>query len=345
MSQHSYSTLIPAFYHAWKTGFYPDGLPLRRSYTGIVPLDLIFVAYGGFFGAAVDGNDEATHQFCLWFLPQLCTLLVFAYWEAGRARSGLIQSATLACILAQLLTAGAVLPYLLASHILNIPDTPKFLQPDAPNRARTIFMAVLFGYLAPSLALIFPPPGISLDGVQIISAIWQPFPLYILVIWYFLRAVDSSIMPKIKGDESRQVLVCMKRSYAACALLSAASHLAVFLPSLVTTDPSRSFANVFIPYWMHSYLPIDLPAEPIAAYRPCGRLLFWHDWLIMTVAAVVFFARSRAISQHASVQSSLKRWIAHMVLIAMGGGPGAAVAWAAMEREERIALVQEVKQA
>ena len=87
----SSQTLIPAFYRAWETGFYPDGLPLRRSYIGITIVDLIFMAYGGFFGAAVDGNDEATHRFCLWFLPQLCTLLVFAYWEAGRAKSGLIK--------------------------------------------------------------------------------------------------------------------------------------------------------------------------------------------------------------------------------------------------------------
>lgn len=84
--------LIPAFYHAWKTGFYPDGLPLRRTYTGIALVDLVFMAYGGFFGAAVDGNDEATHRLCLWFLPQLCAMLIFAYWEAGRARSGIIKS-------------------------------------------------------------------------------------------------------------------------------------------------------------------------------------------------------------------------------------------------------------
>jgi hypothetical protein len=83
--------LIPAASHAWKTGYYPDGLPLRRSYTGFMPLDLVFMVYGGVFGAAVDGNDEATRMFCLWFLPQLCTILAFSYWEAGRAQSGLVK--------------------------------------------------------------------------------------------------------------------------------------------------------------------------------------------------------------------------------------------------------------
>lgn len=88
----SSQVLIPAAAYAWKTGWYPDGLPLRRSYTGFVPLDLVFMVYGGVFGAAMDGNDEATHRFCIWFLPQLCTLLVFTYWEAGRSRSGLAKS-------------------------------------------------------------------------------------------------------------------------------------------------------------------------------------------------------------------------------------------------------------
>ena len=82
--------LIPTAANAWKTGWLPDGLPLRRFYTGFSPLDLVFMVYGGVFGAAVDGNDEATHLFCLWFLPQLSTVLLFTYWESGRARSGLV---------------------------------------------------------------------------------------------------------------------------------------------------------------------------------------------------------------------------------------------------------------
>lgn len=81
-------TLVPAAAYAWQTGFYPDGFPLRRKYTGFAPMDLVLMIYGGAFSAATDGNDEATHRFCLWFLPQLCSLLVFTYWEAGRAKQG-----------------------------------------------------------------------------------------------------------------------------------------------------------------------------------------------------------------------------------------------------------------
>lgn len=79
--------LFPAFQHVRDTGTYPDGLTIRRNYTGIRLLDEVFTGLAGFFSAAVDGEDEATRMFCLWFLPQLCGILVFLYWEAGRATS------------------------------------------------------------------------------------------------------------------------------------------------------------------------------------------------------------------------------------------------------------------
>ena len=84
--------LFPAFTLARQTGSYPDGLPLRRSYTGITVLDFVFTGLAGFFSAAVDGKDEATCLFCLWFLPQLSGILTFCYWEAGRAKTFFTRS-------------------------------------------------------------------------------------------------------------------------------------------------------------------------------------------------------------------------------------------------------------
>lgn len=84
--------LFPAFTFARQTGAYPDGLPLRRRYTGISVLDFVFTGLAGFFSAAVDGKDEATYLFCLWFLPQLCGILTFCYWEAGRAQTFFTKS-------------------------------------------------------------------------------------------------------------------------------------------------------------------------------------------------------------------------------------------------------------
>lgn len=84
-------TLFSAFAEVRQTGFYPDGLAVRRTYTGNVLLDVMFTGLAGFFSAATDGRDVATHMFCLWFLPQLCGILVFIYWEAGKPERGLVR--------------------------------------------------------------------------------------------------------------------------------------------------------------------------------------------------------------------------------------------------------------
>lgn len=83
------NVLFPAFTSVRETGTYPDGLTIRRTYTGVKILDEMCTGLAGFFGAAVDGHDEATRMFCLWFLPQLCGILVFLYWEAGRTDTDL----------------------------------------------------------------------------------------------------------------------------------------------------------------------------------------------------------------------------------------------------------------
>ena len=83
----SSQVLFPAFAQVRETGFYPDGLPVRRTYTGIYVIDEMCTGLAGLFSAASDGRDFATHLFCLWFLPQLCAVLTFIYWEAGKVDS------------------------------------------------------------------------------------------------------------------------------------------------------------------------------------------------------------------------------------------------------------------
>ncbi len=84
----SLHVLFPAFAHVRETGFYPDGLPVRRRYTGVYVLDEMATGLAGLFSAASDGRDMATWAFCVWFMPQLCGVLVFIYWEAGKVASG-----------------------------------------------------------------------------------------------------------------------------------------------------------------------------------------------------------------------------------------------------------------
>jgi hypothetical protein len=92
--------LFPQSTLAYDAGTYPDGLALRRHYTGLYLLDRVLAGFGGFFALVADGTDVAIWLFCVWFLPQLCAVLVFSYWEAGRVRNGgLVARYVLLCLM------------------------------------------------------------------------------------------------------------------------------------------------------------------------------------------------------------------------------------------------------
>lgn len=86
-SDNSLKEMFPALAAAKETGQLPDGLVVRRTYTGHEVVDDVLTGLAACFGLLVDGRDEATYRFALWFLPQLSPLVVHMYWESGRRRS------------------------------------------------------------------------------------------------------------------------------------------------------------------------------------------------------------------------------------------------------------------
>lgn len=258
------------------------------------------------------------------------------------------NSPTAVCLAAQFLTAGVALPVYFISHILSVPALTKALPTQHLSHARTVFAAVVLGYLVPSTFLLYIPRGASVDDVQIIAAIWQPFPLYIAAAWTIFRALDTR-MDRL--TDRAHTLNWLRQTYFVCGVLSGIFHLRVMIPALLTTEPAHSFANVFVPFWMHSYLPLSVPSTPTIApssfypltlYRPAMRLLFQHDWLTMTLAALVFFGWHHRAALGALRKEgkrdmmSFRTWVGYMIGISAAGGPGAAIAWAAVRREETL---------
>lgn len=209
------------------------------------------------------------------------------------------------------------------------------------NRAHMLFPAIVIGFLLPSAALFLFPAGtvVSLDRKQIIAAVWQPFPIYIAVAYRLLGGLADN--PRSEAPERKprdnQAFTPLKRAYILSGLLSALSHWMILVPSLLTTDPSYSFMHVFVPYPFHSYLGIS---TSLPSYRLSIRLLFQNDWLTATVAAYVFFGWMRCELSRRSESAGAKtlgKWVWFMVAWTVIGGPGAAIAWAAIDREEQIA--------
>lgn len=249
---------------------------------------------------------------------------------------------------AQFVTAGVTLPVYFISHINSVPTLTKALPPQHLLRARTVFVAVVLGYLVPSTFLLYSPRGASVDDIQIIAAIWQPFPLYITAAWAILRTLDARAE---RPTDRARTFNWLRQSYYVCGVLSGIFHLRVMIPALTTSEPAHSFANVFLPFWIHDYISLSVPSTPAIApssfypltlYRPAMRLLFQNDWLTATLSALVFFGRhhletSRLLEREGKRGvMSFRKWVGYMTGISIIGGPGAAIAWAAVKREEKL---------
>lgn len=261
-----------------------------------------------------------------------------------------------------MVTAGVILPLYFAAHISYISLFPIIRKPNIPSRARTLFPAVILGFLVPSAVLFIHPASspISLDRKQIIAAIWQPFPVYVAIAYSLLSRLLSypdlsfssgvretarpptpnAVSPAAENyARQSEAFPHLKCAYILSGALSTIAHWIILLPSVFTSDVSRSFAQIFIPYPLHPY--VDVLPFSLASYRLSARLLFQHDWLTMTVAAFAFFgyihvqlARSESLSGVSSVSGH--RWLGCMAGLTVIGGPGAAIAWAAAERERSI---------
>ncbi len=79
--------LFPILRSSILDGKSPDGIPLRKTFTGHHGVDVVLSALTAFFTSLLDGTDEAeaTRWFTVWFLPQCGPVVAFWYFEAGRA--------------------------------------------------------------------------------------------------------------------------------------------------------------------------------------------------------------------------------------------------------------------
>lgn len=229
-----------------------------------------------------------------------------------------------------------VLPLYFAIHVLT-ETRPRAVYPaNTLSRARALFFAVVIGFILPSIAL-FVPSSLSLDEKQIIAAIWQGFPLYIGLAFKLLYWLDVSLFRSASkdsqsvDDQTQRALRWLKGTYIFFGLVSAVIHIVIFLPSLAAEDSRISFAEIFVPYVLHPYVPFEsLSPKTLPLYRLAARLFFQYDWLAITSSALIFFTgTSIACRATSSSRVSFTGWIACMLLLGTIGGPGASLAWAA----------------
>lgn len=150
--------------------------------------------------------------------------------------------------------------------------------------ARSLVLALLLGFLLPTITVYLPfgDPGLMIK--QALIAFWQLTPLFVNLMLHFLQPFfsASSTPPASKtADNDTETdaetdTIYVKRLYGICFVTSATAHLGML--SLRLLDPKLSLTRVFLP--QTELLP-GSAAETL-------HFIFQWDYLLIFAASVLW---------------------------------------------------------
>ena len=191
--------------------------------------------------------------------------------------------------------------------------------------AKALLPALAIGYLVPTIILFWPWKDIN--TVQLVIALWQPAPLFPILLLAVLPKILSSSSTKIAtGDDSTAQL---RRLYAFTGLVTACVHIGVLYAVYTSSNPEVSFERVFIPVIVRGRID---PSKGLA-------FIFQIDfWIIFGASLLwawqaVFDLRLIGVTNASPLQAAILILITSVVL-----GPGAAICGVWYWREGVLAL-------
>lgn len=197
--------------------------------------------------------------------------------------------------------------------------------------ARVMLPATILIYLVPTVALFIP--GHDLITLQNILAFWQLAPVLVNVpLWLAAPFVSST--PSAASKSKNADLPHLKVLYVTVFLVSVASQWYTIYGISTSTNPSVSFASVFLPSTSRWRDSMDAGV----------MYIFQWDWII---DASVYILPSwiamydvQRLLHGAATSVQLIQGAVVITLLTIVGGPGAAIAAVWAWREEKLALVE-----
>jgi hypothetical protein len=222
--------LNPSLTGALKTQCEP-GQPFSGFYTGITPLDGLLCSLVAFFVAALQPLGESLTTS---LVVQLLPLALFTFYEGARTGRAWLFSGTGAAILGlgyQRFTGGVILPlYWLA---LIVTGAHKRAGRVSQRNADGLAFAAIVAYAVPSVMMV----GTHNAGW---TALWQGFPVLIWIAHW----IHFLIVPTALSANAYSGAGTVQKTYIACAIIAAITHLITVLPNLSDLDVLK---HVFIP--------------------------------------------------------------------------------------------------
>jgi hypothetical protein len=185
-------------------------------------------------------------------------------------------------------------------------------------------------FVVPTIAMFIP--GHSLDALQASIAFWQFGPIFVNIPLWIISYFPSAQSPASKFKTAD--LPHLKILYAFCFALCVVVHLCTIYGISTSANPDVTFAKVFVPStytWADSF--------------DWGLLyVFQWDWVIwglcMVISAWVAVCDVQRVTKGEVTYESLLGSFIVVMAIAVGGGPGAAMAGVWYWREEKLAALE-----
>lgn len=190
------------------TARFPNGMPLKTAYLGLPVIDSLLTQLVVAFVAGPAGWDTNSRLQQIYFLYNFAIILAVHVVESRRTAnaSRLTTWIALWALLYQTLGGALIVPLWFALDLLTSNDADRLFaarrQVPLPY-AQFILPATIAGYLLPT-ALLFVPWGWSHEVNQIITALWQPGPLFVSLFLMLLAnaAMTLSVTTSAGGPTS-----------------------------------------------------------------------------------------------------------------------------------------------
>ncbi|KAI2723169.1 hypothetical protein DTO039G3_1544 [Penicillium roqueforti] len=317
----------------------PGGIeaPLRQVYTGIRPVDLILKVMVAIFLPAVSNFSKPEQPFqVLYFLGSMMPIIAIWTVEGFRPRNKwtLLAIPSLWAVLYQLRGIGLIAPLFFISSTY-VSSGIAYFSPSTrtlpESTARAILPALILGFVVPTMMLFFPLADAP-NTRQVFIVLWQPAPVYVLILTHIFSRVIKSISSSTpaKTDSSaaeskpNRDIPLLQTLYAVAGGVSACFHVALLL----------SWAALGTGFITRAFIPSDAFAQ-VATLADGVFVFFQNDFLLVSATTLLWCLASVWDLYRIGVSNvSWQVALAGLILGSVAIGPGATVAAVWYWREE-----------
>ncbi|KAK1979455.1 hypothetical protein LZ30DRAFT_596881 [Colletotrichum cereale] len=333
--------LVLAVWH----GTLSNGIPLRRSYLGFPPLDLLISLLVAFFFYGTNSHDEGYQLFLVDAYSTLQSAFVWLYIESVRpgAKPYWVSRPVVFGLLWQCFGGAVSLPLYFAVHL------PWAMSGDAvrvhdAEQALAVPWSFSLGAILPAvvgMGTTWLGPGSRSHAThQLILGLWQPDPLWVSGIQSTVTRALSVVRPGRghgpgSGPRARaaNAFFWVRFSYLLASFTSGLGHLYVMGRIIASTDRTAvGFVRMYVPFLFSGPSGVG---EDVFVYGPW--LFLQYDLIIISSSSLSWAYFLLTGSGNLAEPVSSRRALLSLLIGVWVIGPGATVSLALWYRESTLA--------